>query len=175
MERLPRLLALSLTLSSRFEDDLSPTGVAEAFIKMESELIGEFGLWAGEVGNLVAMGMGDMLDSKNAGKRGRRSISGDTPEEEEDQEGKLGFADIVRSPRLPCIFLDLSLHPLSMSLSLTPNRSSCQFKEQHDTNFFFKVSIRSSLSPTTTPSHSTKQPAPNDPVPGHYTGADDQK
>lgn len=64
-------------------------------------MIREFGLWAGEVGNLVAMGMGDMLDSHsnlNVGKRGRRSISGDAPEEEGGQEDKLGFADIVCPP-----------------------------------------------------------------------------
>lgn len=97
LERLPRLLALSLTLSSRFEDDPSPHGVAEAFINMEDEMIREIGLWAGEVGNIVAMGMGDMLDMNGFSRgRGRRSISGDAPDEDEQQEDRLGFADIVR-------------------------------------------------------------------------------
>lgn len=99
LERLPRLLALSLTLSSRFEDDPSPHGVAEAFIKMEDEMTREIGLWAGEVGNIVAVGMGDILDMTNGARsRARRSISGDAPVEEEDQDDRLGFADIVRLP-----------------------------------------------------------------------------
>lgn len=76
---------------------------------MESEMIREFGLWAGEVGNLVAMGMGDMLDTNGFGRgrasSSRRSISGDAPEEEEHQEDKLGFADIVSHPH-PTLPLD---------------------------------------------------------------------
>jgi hypothetical protein len=97
LERLPRLLALSLTLSSRFEDDPSPYGVAEAFVKMEYDLVKEIGLWAGEVGNIVAVGMGEMLDSSTSGARGRsrRSISGDAVTDDESQEDRLGFADIV--------------------------------------------------------------------------------
>lgn len=99
LERLPRLLALSLTLSSRFEDDPSPHGVAQAFVNMESEMIREIGLWAGEVGNIVAVGMGDMLDMNGYGRgRARRSISGDAPDEDEQQEDRLGFADIVSCP-----------------------------------------------------------------------------
>jgi hypothetical protein len=95
---LPRLLALSLTLSSRFEDDPSPYGVAEAFVKMENDLVKEIGLWAGEVGNIVTVGMGEMLDisssSINRG-RSRRSMSGDATTDDECQEDRLGFADIV--------------------------------------------------------------------------------
>ena len=96
LERLPRLLALSLTLSSRFEDDPSPFGVAEAFVKMEEEMIREIGLWAGEVGNIVAVGMGEMLDMSMSRGRSRRSISGDLMTDDETQEDRLGFADIVR-------------------------------------------------------------------------------
>jgi hypothetical protein len=65
---------------------------------MEEEMIKEIGLWAGEVGNIVAVGMGEMLDmSTGAGSRGRsrRSISGDAMTDDESQEDRLGFADIV--------------------------------------------------------------------------------
>lgn len=98
LERLPRLLALSLTLSSRFEDDPSPFGVAEAFVKMEEEMIREIGLWAGEVGNIVAVGMGEMLDLSASRGRSRRSISGDAMTDDETQEDRLGFADIASLP-----------------------------------------------------------------------------
>jgi hypothetical protein len=87
-----------LTLSSRFEDDPSPYGVAEAFVKMEEEMIKEIGLWAGEVGNIVAVGMGEMLDMTAPRGRSRRSVSGDAVTDDESLEDRLGFADIVSIP-----------------------------------------------------------------------------
>jgi len=97
LDRLPRLLALSLTLSSRFEHDPSPQGVSEAFVRMESELVKEIGLWASEVGNLVAMGMGEVLENMSGAGRGRsrKSMSVD---DRDDQEERLGFADILIMP-----------------------------------------------------------------------------
>lgn len=65
---------------------------------MEEEMIKEIGLWAGEVGNIVAVGMGEMLDMSASRGRARRSISGDTMTDDETQEDRLGFADIVRLP-----------------------------------------------------------------------------
>jgi hypothetical protein len=66
---------------------------------MEDDLVKEIGLWAGEVGNIVAVGMGEMLDtsmSSMARGRSRRSISGDAvTDDESQQEDRLGFADIV--------------------------------------------------------------------------------
>jgi hypothetical protein len=69
--------------------------VAEAFVKMEEEMIREIGLWAGEVGNIVAVGMGEMLDMSVSRGRSRRSISGDAMTDDESNEDRLGFADIV--------------------------------------------------------------------------------
>jgi hypothetical protein len=66
---------------------------------MEEEMIKEIGLWAGEVGNIVAVGMGEMLDMSTGSSgrgRSRRSISGDAMTDDESQEDRLGFADIVR-------------------------------------------------------------------------------
>lgn len=96
-------------------------------------MIREIGLWAGEVGNIVAMGMGDMLDTTGHGRsRTRRSIGGHAADEEEHQEDRLGFADIVR--RI------LTLYTLiRQGHILTLIRSSCRYKELHDTSFCFKV------------------------------------
>jgi len=127
LERLPRLLALSLTLSSRFEDDPSPFGVAEAFVEMEEEMITEIGLWAGEVGNIVAVGMGEMLDMSANRGRSRRSVSGDAMTDDESNEDRLGFADIV-SPSLCDVFPQLTA------------RSSCQSRGLLGTSFSSRVS-----------------------------------
>jgi hypothetical protein len=67
LHRLSRLLDLSLTLSSRFEHDLSPQGCAHAFCELESEMTNQVGMWAGEVGDLVAMGLGEILDVRYTG------------------------------------------------------------------------------------------------------------
>ena len=64
-------------------------------MKMEEEMITEIGLWAGEVGNIVAVGMGEMLDMSAPRGRSRRSVSGDAVTDDESQEDRLGFADIV--------------------------------------------------------------------------------
>jgi hypothetical protein len=101
--------------------------VAEAFVKMEEEMIREIGLWAGEVGNIVAVGMGEMLDMSMSRGRSRRSISGDAMTDDETQEDRLGFADIVSLP-----------HTLSL-INILMNRSSCRSKEQRDTSFSSKV------------------------------------
>jgi len=98
LERLPRLLALSLTLSSRFEHDPSPHGVAAAFTAMEVELTSVIGNWASEIGNLVAMGLGEMLDkTQSPGLSRRSSGSGDGtgPVGESHDAERLGFGDIV--------------------------------------------------------------------------------
>jgi hypothetical protein len=102
--------------------------VAEAFVKMEEEMIREIGLWAGEVGNIVAVGMGEMLDMSMSRGRSRRSISGDAMTDDETQEDRLGFADIVSLPD--------TLSPINILM----NRSSCLSKEQRDTSFSSKVS-----------------------------------
>jgi hypothetical protein len=96
---------------------------------MEEEMIKEIGLWAGEVGNIVAVGMGEMLDMSMSRGRSRRSISGDAMTDDETQEDRLGFADIVSLT-----------HPLSLTINMLTDRSSCRSREQHDTSFFFKVS-----------------------------------
>ena len=67
-------------------------------MKMEEEMIKEIGLWAGEVGNIVAVGMGEMLDLSASRGRTRRSISGDAMTDDETQEDRLRFADIVSLP-----------------------------------------------------------------------------
>jgi hypothetical protein len=61
---------------------------------MELELIREIGLWAGEIGNLVAMGMGEMLESFNASSANEENEGG-AGGRGEDQIERLGFADIV--------------------------------------------------------------------------------
>lgn len=94
LEHLPRLLAVSLTLSSRFEHDPSPMGVALAFQAMEEELSREIGLWAGEVGNLIAMGLAGVVD-KTPGSSRQASMS----ELNEDPDDRLGLADIVSEAR----------------------------------------------------------------------------
>ena len=100
-------------------------------MKMEEEMIREIGLWAGEVGNIVAVGMGEMLDMSMSRGRSRRSISGDAMTDDETQEDRLGFADIVSLPHT------LSLMPV---VNMLTNRSSCLSKEQRDTSFSSKVS-----------------------------------
>lgn len=90
------MLAVSLTLSSRFEHDPSPLGIAESFLSMERELTREIGNWASEVGNLVAMGMGEILDRSSEGvsrRRSRGAAEGGTALEQGDD--RLSFADIV--------------------------------------------------------------------------------
>jgi hypothetical protein len=103
--------------------------VAEAFVKMEEEMIREIGLWAGEVGNIVAVGMGEMLDMSMSRGRSRRSISGDAMTDDETQEDRLGFADIVSLPLCS-----------SFEIHILTNRLSCRSKEQRDTSFSSKVS-----------------------------------
>lgn len=90
--RLPRLLALSLTLSSRFAHDPSPDQVATAFLSMEDEIMRELADWAGEVGQLVAMGFGEMLDRemREDGSLSRNSTMGDI--------AHLGMGPIFGSP-----------------------------------------------------------------------------
>lgn len=103
-ERLPRLLALSLALSARFEADLSPLGVAAAFSAMEEELTTEFARWASEIGGLVSSGKAlEVL-----GFQGARSGPSYVPNRHhrsnsmgaggESQEDRLGFSDIVIMP-----------------------------------------------------------------------------
>lgn len=60
--RLPRLLALSLTLSSRFAHDPSPDQIATAFLSMEDELTTEMAGWAADVGILIGSGVGREID-----------------------------------------------------------------------------------------------------------------
>lgn len=117
--RLPRLLALSLTLSSQFEHHASPAGLAEAFLAMEPSLREECGMWAGEIGNLIVMGLGEWLDT-NAAMASSSSTPSQTPghkrsgsligrfgagsevlglvmegQEADDREDRLSFMDIV--------------------------------------------------------------------------------
>ncbi|RXK34875.1 hypothetical protein M231_07864 [Tremella mesenterica] len=125
-DRLPRLLALSLTLSARFESDPSPAGVASAFSTMENELMEEMTMWAGEIGGLVVGGYA--LDGMGRHKRSA-SLSGNREGdgEGEEQEEKLRLSDIVISPiqrvgRYRLLFNDLSetSQPLSSPRSNTP-------------------------------------------------------
>jgi hypothetical protein len=96
LEHLPRLLAVSLTLSSRFEHDPSPVAVAQSFGAMERELSSEMGLWAGEVGNLVAMGLGEVIDRETPVSSRRASMNElRAGEGAMDPDERLGFADIV--------------------------------------------------------------------------------
>ena len=60
--RLPRLLALSLTLSSRFAHDPSPDQIAMAFLSMEDELTAEMAGWAADVDILIGSGVGKEID-----------------------------------------------------------------------------------------------------------------
>ena len=90
-------------------------------------MITEIGLWAGEVGNIVAVGMGEMLDMSANRGRSRRSVSGDAMTDDESNEDRLGFADIV-SPSLCDVFPQLTA------------RSSCQFRGLLGTSFSSKVS-----------------------------------
>jgi hypothetical protein len=98
-------------------------------VKMEEEMIREIGLWAGEVGNIVAVGMGEMLDMSMSRGRSRRSISGDAMTDDETQEDRLGFADIASL-----------LLSSSLEIHVLTNRSSCRSNEQHGTSFSFRVS-----------------------------------
>ena len=112
LDRLPRLLAVSLTLSARFEHDPSPLGVARAFAGMEDELKLEMAAWAGEVGGLVSLGLGGVIDrtpgvTPAASRRGSLTrLSEDEglitgvgtvgdAEGEADPDDRLGFSDIV--------------------------------------------------------------------------------
>ena len=96
VERFPRLLALSLALSARFEHDPSPHGVAEVFAAMEEEITTETAHWASEVGNLGAMGMGELLDQTEGHRRSKSSSgSGDEGVTKGDPDWRLSFADIV--------------------------------------------------------------------------------
>lgn len=118
--RLPRLLALSLTLSSQFEHHASPAGLAEAFLAMEPSLREECGMRAGEIGNLIVMGLGDWLDTNAAMASSSSTTPSQTPghsrsgrligrygagsevlglvmegQEADDREDRLSFTDIV--------------------------------------------------------------------------------
>jgi hypothetical protein len=76
--RLPRLLALSLTLSSRFAHDPSPDQIATAFLSMEDELTTEMAGWAADVGVLIGSGVGkeiDRLRRSSSHVSGGRSMS----------------------------------------------------------------------------------------------------
>ena len=86
---------MSLTLSSRFEHDPSPQGVALAFKEMEAELCREIGFWASEVGNLVAVGLGDIVDRTPCGSRKSSTNELGLSTLEDDPDGRLGFGDIV--------------------------------------------------------------------------------
>lgn len=85
-------MAVSLTLSSRFEHDPSPAGVALAFEAMEGELSREIGLWAGQVGHLIAAGLTGVEKSPGGSRQGSIGDLADDPDE------RLGLADIVSGP-----------------------------------------------------------------------------
>ncbi|ORY34852.1 hypothetical protein BCR39DRAFT_133709 [Naematelia encephala] len=88
--RLPRLLALSLTLSTRFDHDPSPAGVATAFSEMESNLTSEIGLWAGEIGSIVTTGLGRTIGkSMQSGGADKNDPRG------EDRDDRLILGDIA--------------------------------------------------------------------------------
>ena len=70
--------------------------MSQAFVAMERELFTEIGLWAGQVGNLVALGLGDLVDRKTPMNPRNHSLSESNPEEWDPDE-RLGFADIVSS------------------------------------------------------------------------------
>lgn len=94
IKRLPRLLALSSTLSSRLEHDPSPYNVAEAFLDLQSELNTEIVGWASEVGQLIAHGVGGalgaMVPQERECVRGYRK--GGTWSDPDD---RLTFSDVV--------------------------------------------------------------------------------
>jgi hypothetical protein len=105
-EHLPRLLAVSLTLSSRFEHDPSPYGVADAFLGMQRELVEELSVWASEMGGFMSMGLGAMVGNAAgtglpmpmailADGIGKRSKSTSEMGSLLDQEERLGLGDIV--------------------------------------------------------------------------------
>lgn len=105
-EHLPRLLAVSLTLSSRFEHDPSPYGVADAFLGMQRELVEELSVWASEMGGFMSMGLGAVVGTAGgaglpmpmaipADGIGKRSKSTSEMGSLLDQEERLGLGDIV--------------------------------------------------------------------------------
>ncbi|WVQ96143.1 hypothetical protein IAU59_003246 [Kwoniella sp. CBS 9459] len=117
---LPKLQALSVALSERFEHDPSPYGVAEAFISMEEELTREISAWASQIGEIVTSGLGEELDKMltegRIDRRGRRASEGPGGMlygDESDNEDRLGFADIIimpiqRAARYRLLFQELS-------------------------------------------------------------------
>jgi hypothetical protein len=108
LEHMPRLLAVTLTLSSRFEHDPSPYGVADAFLGMQRELVEELSVWASEMGGFMSMGLGAMVGTGTrtggglpmpmaipADGIGKRSKSTSEMGSLLDQEERLGLGDIV--------------------------------------------------------------------------------
>ena len=71
--------------------------MALAFKGMELELEEEIGMWAGEVGNLVAMGLGDSLERTAFGSS-EGSVTEMGVRAGNDPDERLGFADIVSVP-----------------------------------------------------------------------------
>ena len=101
LTHLPRLLALSMSLSSKFEDDPSPFGLSQAFVSMEHELSTQLGIWSAQVGRLVEDGLGEILDLQidrtPAVSRGVSMIEVPGSLVSPPNDARLGFADIVRS------------------------------------------------------------------------------
>ncbi|OCF37120.1 hypothetical protein I316_01025 [Kwoniella heveanensis BCC8398] len=124
---LPKLQALSLTLSERFEHDPSPYGVADAFISMEDELTREISAWASQIGEVVVSDLGEeldrVLDQGRVGRRARRAseeLGGIGSGDESDGDERLGFADIIimpiqRAARYRLLFQELSTKLPAMS------------------------------------------------------------
>ncbi|WRT69529.1 uncharacterized protein IL334_006516 [Kwoniella shivajii] len=124
VHQLPKLHALSLSLSEAFEHDPSPYGVADAFVSMEESMTKAISEWAGQVGEVVFSGIGEelnkILDEQRLSRRGRRRRSGDgsspsfgSTDDTDSDEGRLGFADIIimpiqRASRYKLLFQELS-------------------------------------------------------------------
>ncbi|WVF68609.1 hypothetical protein IAT40_003379 [Kwoniella sp. CBS 6097] len=118
--RLPKLQALSLELSERFEHDPSPYGVADAFVSMENDITREISAWASQIGEVVMSGLGEeldkVLDEGRVGRRSRRAsegLRGIGSGDESEGEERLGFADIIimpiqRAARYRLLFQELS-------------------------------------------------------------------
>ncbi|WWC92984.1 uncharacterized protein L201_007948 [Kwoniella dendrophila CBS 6074] len=150
LSKLPKLYALSVSLSERFEHDPSPYGVADAFVSMEEFITKEISEWTEKIGEIVlsniSIELNKILDqpkmtrtnSKDSKKSRRRisegggAISGDETEledNEEGDEGRLRFADIIivpiqRASRYKLLFQELSTKlPPSSHTSLKIQRA----------------------------------------------------
>ncbi|WVO13774.1 hypothetical protein L204_101396 [Cryptococcus depauperatus] len=114
--RLPALLDISLNLSSAFSHDVSPFGVAQAFIQMEETLTREVALWAGEVGGVIVSGITETLNKlmENEKKKKRKNETLQMHEEEEEEgDERVAYLDIIlmpiqRASRYKLLFQELS-------------------------------------------------------------------